>query len=66
MESETRFWGLPAYRSLSIAELRSTISRQEKRIDNFAGQLKEQAAQIESVSTQLRLSRRAPEVVANP
>jgi len=49
----------------SIADLKSTVALQQKEMQVFTAQLKEQAAQIQKVSAQLEASRPAPKVVAN-
>jgi septal ring factor EnvC (AmiA/AmiB activator) len=49
----------------AIAELRSTIARQEKGIEVLAAQLKEQAAQIQKVSAQVEMHKMAPQVAIN-
>jgi hypothetical protein len=41
------------------------IEEQDKRIDQLTAQLKQQAAQIQKVSTQLELSKSAPQTVLN-
>ena len=49
----------------SIADLKSTVSLQQKEMQILTTQLKEQAAQIQKVSAQLEASKPAPKVVAN-
>jgi septal ring factor EnvC (AmiA/AmiB activator) len=49
----------------TIAELKSTVARQQKGMEILTAQLKEQAAQIQKVSAQVGMSRPAPRVVAN-
>ena len=49
----------------SIADLKSTVALQQKEMQVFTAQLKEQAAQIQKVSAQLEASKPAPKVVAN-
>jgi hypothetical protein len=49
----------------SIAELKATVAQQQKGIEVLTAQLKEQAAQIQKVSTQLEVSKPAPQTVAN-
>ena len=49
----------------SIADLKSTVASQQKEMQVFTAQLKEQAAQIQKVSAQLEASKPAPKVVAN-
>jgi septal ring factor EnvC (AmiA/AmiB activator) len=50
----------------TIAELKSTVAQQQKGMEVLTAQLKEQAAQIQKVSTQLEASKPAPQVVNNP
>ena len=50
----------------TIAELKSTAARQQKGIDVLTAQLKEQAAQIQKVSTQMGISRSTTKVTLNP
>ena len=45
-----------------IAELESTVERQQKGIDVLTAQLKEQAAQIQKVSAQLEVGKPATKV----
>ena len=49
----------------TIAQLKSTVARQEKGMEMLAASLKEQAAQIQKVSARLDVSQPAPKVVAN-
>ena len=49
----------------SIADLKSTVALQQKGMEVLTAQLKEQAAQIQTVSAQLEASKPAPKVVAN-
>jgi hypothetical protein len=49
----------------SIAELKSTVTLQQKGMEVLTAQLKEQAAQIQRVSAQLEVNKPAPQVVAN-
>jgi uncharacterized coiled-coil protein SlyX len=49
----------------TIAELKSTVVQQQKGLDAFTAQLKEQAAQLQKVSNQIEVSRLAPQVAAN-
>ena len=49
----------------SIADLKSTVALQQKEMQVFTAQLKEQAAQIQKVSAQLEASKPAPKVVSN-
>jgi uncharacterized coiled-coil protein SlyX len=46
-------------------DFRATAAQQEKEIQALTTSLKEQAAQIQEVSNQLRTQPRAPRVVAN-
>ncbi len=48
----------------TIAELKSTIAQQKRGMDALTAQLKEQAAQIRKVSTQLEVSKPAAQVVS--
>ena len=50
----------------NIAELKSTVAQQRKRMEVLTAQLNEQAAQIQKVSAQLKASKSAPQVVNNP
>ena len=49
----------------TIAELKSTVAQQQKGMEILTAQLKEQASQIQKVSAQLELNKRAPRTVAN-
>jgi hypothetical protein len=49
----------------SIADLKSTVALQQKGMEVLTAQLKEQAAQIQRVSTQVELNKPAPSTVAN-
>jgi septal ring factor EnvC (AmiA/AmiB activator) len=49
----------------TIAELKSTVSQQQKGMESLTAQLKEQAAQIQKVSAQIEMVKPAPQVVAN-
>ena len=49
----------------SIAELKSAVAQQQKGMEVLTAQLKEQAAQIQKVSEQLELKKRAPRTVAS-
>jgi hypothetical protein len=60
-----------------VEKLEATVARQQKQIETltvqlkeqaqiFTAQLKEQATQIQKVSAQLEVSKRAPQVVNNP
>jgi len=42
------------------------VEQQQKQIDALTAELKEQAAHIQKVSTQLQASKAAPQVVNNP
>ena len=46
-----------------IAELNSTVAQQQKRMEVLTAQLKEQAAQIQTVGAKVEISRSAPQVV---
>src|SRR5207247_7393251 len=48
-----------------VEELQATVARQQKGMDVLTAQLKEQAAQIQKVSAQLKMSKPAPQVVTN-
>jgi uncharacterized coiled-coil protein SlyX len=48
----------------TIAELKSTIAQQKRGMDVLTAQLKEQAAQIQKVSAQLKVSKLAAQVVS--
>ncbi len=47
----------------TIAELKLTVSRQQKEMETVVARLKEQAAQIQKVSAQLELNKSVPQVV---
>ena len=47
----------------SIAELKSTVTQQQKGMEVLTAQLKEQAAQIQKVNAQLEVNKPAPQVV---
>jgi hypothetical protein len=49
----------------NIAALKSTVARQQKGMEVLAAQLKEQAAQIQSVSARIEAGRLAPQMVLN-
>jgi len=49
----------------TIAELKSTVVQQQKGMEAFTAQLKEQASQLQKVSNQIEVSRLAPQVAAN-
>jgi hypothetical protein len=49
----------------SIAGLKSMVAQQRKGMEVLTAQLKEQAAQIQKVSAQIELNKRAPRTVAN-
>ena len=49
----------------SIADLKSTVALQKKEMQVLTAQLKEQAAQIQKVSAQIRMTKPAPKVVVN-
>ena len=48
-----------------VESLQATVALQQKGMDVLTAQLKEQAAQIQKVSAQIELNRRAPRTVAN-
>jgi Chaperone of endosialidase len=48
-----------------VEELQATVAQQQKQMEVFMAQLKEQAAQIQKVSAQLQTSKPAPQVVVN-
>jgi len=51
----------------TIAELKSTVAQQQKGMEVLTAQLKEQAAQIQRVSTHMETSKPAPRVTSiNP
>jgi hypothetical protein len=47
------------------ATIELTVAQQQKQMEIFAAQLKEQAAQIQKVSAQLEVSKPAPQIVVN-
>jgi hypothetical protein len=47
-------------------DFQATVAQQQKQIETLTAQLREQAAQIQKVSTQLETSKTAPQVVNNP
>jgi Chaperone of endosialidase len=47
------------------SDFQATVAQQQKEIQALTAQLKEQAAQIQKVSTQLEVSKPAPQTVAN-
>jgi hypothetical protein len=49
----------------SIAELKSTVAQQQKGMEVLTTQLKEQAAQIQKVSAQVKVGKPAPQIAAN-
>ena len=49
----------------TIAELKSTVAQQQKGMEVLTAQLKEQAEQIQKVSAQVELNKRAPQTVVN-
>jgi hypothetical protein len=49
----------------TIVEMKSTIARKEKGIEVLTAQLKEQAAQIQKVSTQLEITKSGGRLVTN-
>jgi Chaperone of endosialidase len=49
----------------NIAELKSTVARQQKGMEVLTAHLKEQAAQIQSVSARIEAGRSAPQMVLN-
>ena len=48
-----------------VQSLEVTVAQQQKGMEVLTAQLKEQAAQIQKVSAQLELNKRAPRTVAN-
>ena len=48
-----------------IAELETTVDRQQKGMEVLTAQLKEQATQIQKVSAQLEVSKPAPQIATN-
>jgi hypothetical protein len=49
----------------TILELRSTVAQQQKGMESVTAQLKEQAAQIQKVSTAVEMNTPAPRMVSN-
>ena len=49
----------------TISQLKSTLAQQQKGMEALAATLKEQARQIQKVSTQLELSKSAPQMVVS-
>jgi trimeric autotransporter adhesin len=49
----------------TIAELKSTVSQQQKGMESLTAQLKEQAAQIQKVSAQIEMVKPAPQIAAH-
>ena len=49
----------------TIAELKSTVAKQQKGLDTFTGRLEQQAAELQRVSAQLQLSKSVPQTVLN-
>jgi hypothetical protein len=49
----------------TISELRSTVAQQQKGMESVTAQLKEQAAQIQKVSTAVEMNTPAPRMVSN-
>jgi uncharacterized coiled-coil protein SlyX len=49
----------------TIAQLKATVTQQQKGMEVLAASLKEQAAQIQKVSTELEVSKAAPQMVLN-
>jgi predicted ribosome quality control (RQC) complex YloA/Tae2 family protein len=47
-------------------DFQATVAQQQKQIETLTAQLREQASQIQKVSTQLETSKTAPQVVNNP
>jgi Chaperone of endosialidase len=48
-----------------VEQLQATVAQQQKGMEVLTAQLKEQAAQIQKVSAQLEVNKRAPQVVVN-
>lgn len=46
-----------------VEELKSVVAKQQKGMEAMAAQIKEQASQIQKVSTQLELAKPAPQMV---
>ena len=49
----------------TVAQLKSTVARQQEGMKVFTATLKEQASQIQKVSAQLEVTKPAPQMVAN-
>jgi hypothetical protein len=49
----------------TITELKSTVAQQQKGMEALTAQLKEQAAQIQKVSSQIEISKSMPQMVIN-
>ena len=52
-------------RAATISAMHSTVTQQQKGMEVLTAQLRQQAAQIQRVSAQLEVSKRAPQVVNN-
>ncbi len=50
----------------TVARQAATITQQQKGMDLFATQLKEQAAQIQKVTAEVQVSKTAPQVACLP
>ena len=50
----------------TITELKSTVAGQQKGMKVLTAQLKEQAAQIQKVTAQIKMNRPTPLMVINP
>ncbi len=50
----------------TITELKSTVAGQQKGMEVLTAQLKEQAAQIQKVTAQIKMNRPTPLMVINP
>ena len=48
-----------------VQELQATVAQQQKGMEALIAQVKEQAAQIQKVSAQMKINKPAPQVVAN-
>ncbi len=48
-----------------VQELEATVARQQKGMEALVAQVREQAAQIQKVSVQMKMSKPAPKVVNN-
>jgi septal ring factor EnvC (AmiA/AmiB activator) len=48
-----------------VGKQEATIAQEQKEIEALTASLKEQAAQIQEVSDELEVTRRAPQLVAN-